>query len=135
MAFGVTRNAAAIASGRLSYIFNWSLECMVINTACSSSLVALSMGARRSDHFSFCAGVNAMFDGRIFDNLARVGMLSVDGRCKAFDSSANGYVRGEGVGALLLGHAVESLPRYSSFFFFPFFLNIEPSPKSGWSCC
>jgi acyl transferase domain-containing protein len=51
---------------------------------------------------AIAGGVNVLCSPKLFISFAKAGMLSPDGRCKTFDRAANGYVRGEGVGALLL---------------------------------
>ncbi|HSP81696.1 MAG TPA: beta-ketoacyl synthase N-terminal-like domain-containing protein, partial [Myxococcaceae bacterium] len=77
-----------------------------VETACSSSLVALhqAVQALRAGQceLAIVGGVNLMLSPHLYFSFSRAGMLSEDGRCKTFDASANGYVRGEGVGALLL---------------------------------
>jgi acyl transferase domain-containing protein/acyl carrier protein/glycine/D-amino acid oxidase-like deaminating enzyme len=96
----------SVAAGRISYILGWTGEALSIDTACSSSLVALVQGHKSLEHggstMSLCCGVNAMLDGNVFVILSAAGMLSPDGRCKTFDASANGYVRGEGCATFLL---------------------------------
>ncbi|EWM19936.1 beta-ketoacyl synthase [Nannochloropsis gaditana] len=79
---------------------------MSIDTACSSSLVALD-AACQTLHRGRClsavvAGVNLMLDASSTVVLCRARMLCADARCKTFDASANGYVRGEGCGAVVL---------------------------------
>ncbi|MBD2385955.1 type I polyketide synthase [Cylindrospermum sp. FACHB-282] len=99
-------NALSIVSNRISYLFNWTGPSMTIDTACSSSLVALNMGyqalRRKEVDVALVSGSNLILtpDGAII--FGQAGMLSTDGHCKTFDSGADGYVRGEGVGAVLL---------------------------------
>lgn len=77
-----------------------------MDTACSSSLVALHNAVRDiregECEAAIVGGVNALLSPRMYISHAKSGMLSVDGQCKSFDASANGYVRGEGVAALFL---------------------------------
>ena len=79
---------------------------MSVDTACSSSLAALFGAALcvRSDESPamLTVAVNLVLDPRTSVTFARAGMLSADGRCKAFDAVANGYVRAEGVGGLVI---------------------------------
>ncbi len=102
----------SVAAGRISYVLGWTGEALSIDTACSSSLVAMVQGfksvERGDSKMSLCCGVNAMLDGNVFVILSTAGMLSRDGRCKTFDGSADGYVRGEGCAALLVREWIES---------------------------
>ncbi|KAL8453643.1 hypothetical protein Emed_000778 [Eimeria media] len=101
-----TGGAASIVSNRLSYVFNLHGPSMTIDTACSSSLVALDVAKQLLDdgrlNLSLAAGVHVLVNHYVFEQYCKAGMLSVDGRCKTFDASANGYVRSEGCGAVLL---------------------------------
>lgn len=102
----VTGCSPAIAAGRLAYLLDLRGPALSVDTACSSSLVAVHLGVRaiRGGECSaaIAAGVNVLLDPELSAGLARAGMLSKDGRCKAFDERANGYVRGEGCGAVVL---------------------------------
>src|SRR5678815_1450813 len=77
-----------------------------MDTACSSALTAVHVGCqslwRGGCSMALVAGVSALISPATFIAFSRMGMLSPDGRCKAFDASANGFVRGEGVGAIVL---------------------------------
>lgn len=96
----------AILANRVSYLLNFTGPSFPIDTACSSSLVALRSAVEAiwsgSCELAIAGGVNLLLAPMIFISFARAGMLSPDGRCKTFDKSANGYVRGEGAGAMLL---------------------------------
>lgn len=96
----------AVLANRLSYLLDLHGPSEALDTACSSSLVALhkAMQAIRLGEcgLAIVGGVNAMLTPSLHVALNKAGMLSPDGRCKTFDASANGYVRGEGVGALVL---------------------------------
>ena len=92
--YSATGNAASIASGRISYVFNLQGPNTVYDTACSSSLVALD-AAVSALHEGRCemalvSGVNDLFDRKVFESFARAGMLSPTGRCLTFDASADG---------------------------------------------
>ena len=85
---------ASIASGRVSYTFNFQGPNASYDTACSASLVAVdaalsSLNEGKCD-MALVAGVNELFDRRIFESFARAGMLSPTGRCHTFDVSADG---------------------------------------------
>jgi amino acid adenylation domain-containing protein len=99
-------NAASVASGRLSYSFGFQGPCISIDTACSSSLVAahLAVQSLRNDEcaLALVAGVNLMLTPQVTINFCQARLLSPDGKCKTFDASADGYVRGEGCGVLVL---------------------------------
>ena len=85
---------------------------MAVDTACSSSLVATHQavsGLQRGDaDLALAGGVNIILSGRLLEFRANAGMLSPDGQCKTFDASANGYVRGEGCGILVLKRLAEA---------------------------
>lgn len=104
--FRATGMAPSVAAGRLSYFLGLTGEAILIDTACSSSLVALSHGVEEiengNSNASLVFGVNAMINPNMFVVISKAGMFSPDGRCKTFDESANGYVRGEGCGGAFL---------------------------------
>ena len=103
---GLTGSQLSIASGRLSYTLGTQGPCASIATACSSAIVALDqalLNLRAGTCTSLIvAAVNLILVPLVSLRFARAGMLSKDGRCKAFDSRANGYVRSEGCGVLCL---------------------------------
>ena len=96
----------SIAANRISYIFDLHGPSMAVDTACSSSLVAahLACGALRTGEcdMAVVGGVNAILKPEVTIGFSKAQMLSPDGRCKAFDEQANGYVRGEGAGVVIL---------------------------------
>ncbi len=104
--YRVTGSAASIAANRISYAFDFRGPSLAIDTACSSSLVAVHLACRSlwdgETSLAIAGGVNVILSPQIVENFARVGFLSPDGRCRAFDAQANGYVRGEGAGAIVL---------------------------------
>lgn len=101
-----TGSVLSIAANRISYLFNLHGPSFVVDTACSSSLVAVHLACqslRRGECTSALAGgVNAILTPDTYIGFSRMSMLSPDGRCKAFDARANGFVRGEGVGIIVL---------------------------------
>ena len=105
-AYTTTGSTNSIAANRISYCFNFLGPSVAIDTACSSALVALHAACRslRNGECSMAVagGVNALLDASPFVAFSSMSMLSPDGKCKAFDAAANGFVRGEGVGAILL---------------------------------
>lgn len=101
-----TGNAGSIAANRLSYYYDFRGPSLAVDTACSSSLVAVHQACnslqRHECNLALTAGVNVMSAPDLSIVFARAGMLAPDGRCKTFDASANGYVRGEGAGVVVL---------------------------------
>ena len=90
----------------MSYFLNLHGPSEAIDTACSSSLVAIHRGVNeiRSGecNMAIVGGVNILVSPETHISFSKAGMLCEDGRCKTFAASANGYVRGEGVGMLVL---------------------------------
>ncbi len=101
-----TGNAHSSASGRLSYFFGFKGPCVSIDTACSSSLVALHSACQSlrsgESELALAGGVNHLLMPDMSVNFSRAHMLAPDGRCKSFDARANGYVRAEGCGIVVL---------------------------------
>lgn len=93
-------------SGRLSYFLGWRGPSISVDTACSSSLSALHMavqGLRNGEcDIALSGGVNALHHPRIMVMFSHGQMLAPDGQCKTFDEGADGYVRAEGCGILVL---------------------------------
>ena len=111
-AYAATGGTISIASGRLSFALGLIGPAQAVDTACSSAVVALH-GAVHSIWGGDCEaaltmGVNMILSPLYSVAFATARMLSVDGRCKTFDACANGYARGEGVGALFAGPALSS---------------------------
>ncbi len=98
--------AHSIASGRLSYVLGVRGPSLSIDTACSSSLVAIHQAVqslRRGECvMALAGGVNLILGPEITIALSKSHMLAPDGRCKAFDAKADGFVRSEGCGMLVL---------------------------------
>lgn len=96
----------AILANRISYLMNLKGPSEAIDTACSSSLVAINRAVEtlRSENcdLAIAGGVNIISSLTPYLAFAKAGMLSKTGVCSPFDESANGYVRGEGAGVLLL---------------------------------
>ncbi|MET9414603.1 SDR family NAD(P)-dependent oxidoreductase [Streptomyces klenkii] len=105
-AFTSTGNAHSMLANRISYVLDVRGPSEPVDTACSSSLIAVhrAMEAIRSGacDAAIAGGVNLLLSVDTFVSAHRAGMLSPDGRCKTFASDADGYVRGEGVGAVVL---------------------------------
>lgn len=99
-------NSHSISANRVSFLLNLRGPSAPIDTACSSSLVAFHR-ALESIHTGSCdmaivGGVQVMLTPAAYVSFSMAGMLSPDGKCHTFDKQANGYVRGEGGGAVFL---------------------------------
>ena len=98
-------NPSMIAA-RISYHYDLRGPSWVSNTACSSSLVAVHYAAKDIEDgridYAIAGGVNMIWGNNFTRYMRNSGFLSKDDRCKAFDNSANGYVRAEGGGLVLL---------------------------------
>ncbi|MCX4165234.1 MULTISPECIES: beta-ketoacyl synthase N-terminal-like domain-containing protein [Paraburkholderia] len=108
-----TGNALSVAANRISYTLDLRGPSWAVDTACSSSLVAVHQACRallRGEcDAALAGGANLILAPQLSASFTQSGMLSPDGRCKAFDASANGYVRGEGVGMVLLKRLDDAL--------------------------
>lgn len=106
-------NAASVASGRISYTFGFQGPCFAVDTACSSSLVTTHLAVQSLRHgesdVALVCGVNLMLTPDIAINFCQGRMLSPDGLCKTFDAAADGYVRGEGCGVVVLKRLDDAL--------------------------
>jgi acyl transferase domain-containing protein len=99
-------NTHSILANRVSFLLNLRGPSAPIDTACSSSLVALHRAIEsihtRSCEMAIAGGVQVLLSPGPYISFGKAGMLSADGKCKTFDKGANGYVRGEGCGAVFL---------------------------------
>jgi acyl transferase domain-containing protein len=104
--YQITGNTLNGATGRLSYTFGFQGPCMAIDTACSSSLVAVHQACRSLSNGecsqALAGGINLILSPVATIALSKARVLSPDGRCRAFDGAANGMVRGEGCGIVVL---------------------------------
>jgi len=101
-----TGSAHSVISGRVSYVLGLQGPAISVDTACSSSLVAIHY-AIKSLRTAECrmvlaGGVNAILSPDVTVTLSKAKMMASDGRCKAFDAAADGFVRSEGCGMLVL---------------------------------
>ncbi|WP_458315762.1 SDR family NAD(P)-dependent oxidoreductase [Mycolicibacterium brisbanense] len=105
-AWSNTGGALSIIANRLSYFLDLRGPSVTIDTACSSSLVAIHLACQslrmRDCDTALAAGVNMLLSPAVFHGFDQAGALSPTGRCHAFDAAADGFVRGEGCGAVVL---------------------------------
>lgn len=91
---------------RISYFFDFRGPSVPVDTACSSSLVALhlAMNALKEKEckMALVGGISVLNTARTYIQMSQLGMLSPTGQCQSFDRNADGYVRGEGAGVILL---------------------------------
>jgi polyketide synthase PksN len=96
----------SVGPNRMSYFLNLHGPSEPIETACSSSLIAIHRAieaiANGSCEMAIVGGINTIVTPAAHISFNKAGMLSEDGKCKSFSDKANGYVRGEGIGMLLL---------------------------------
>ncbi len=112
-AYAGTGNALSIAANRISYVFDFRGPSIAVDTACSSSLVAVHLACSSlrngESTLAIAGGVNLILSPAVTINFTKAGVMAPDGRCKAFDSRANGYVRGEGVGVVVLKRLAQAI--------------------------
>ena len=105
-AYLTTGNTHSLASGRLSHFYGTTAPSISLDTACSSSLVAVHMAIKslrdRESNLAIVGGVNRLIAPEVSINFSQAKMLSPDGLCKSFDESADGFVRSEGCGIVIL---------------------------------
>jgi acyl transferase domain-containing protein/SAM-dependent methyltransferase len=110
LAQGTTHSAAP---GRISYLLGLQGPAMAIDTACSSSLVAthLAVQSLRNGECSMAlaGGVNTILLPEVHISFSRARMISNDGRCKTFDARADGFVRSEGCGIIVLKRLADAI--------------------------
>ncbi|NJN20897.1 MAG: type I polyketide synthase [Leptolyngbya sp. RL_3_1] len=104
--YTTTGLASTMAANRLSYLLNLRGPSLAIDTACSSSLVAVHLACQslRSGEstVAIAGGVNLILRPELTIGFSKLTALSPENRCKAFDAAANGFVRSEGAGAVVL---------------------------------
>ena len=108
-----TSNSPSVAAGRLSYTFDFHGPTLAVDTACSSSLVAVHLACqsleRGESDLAVAGGVNLMLAPETTTWACRARILSETGQCRTFDAAANGYVRGEGCGVVVLKRLADAL--------------------------
>ena len=111
--YASTGTAFSVASGRIAYVLGLNGPAISVDTACSSSLVAVHLAVqslrRGESDVALAAGVNLILSPELTVNFRQAGMLSPANRCRTFDASADGYVRGEGCGVVVLKRVADAL--------------------------
>jgi natural product biosynthesis luciferase-like monooxygenase protein/amino acid adenylation domain-containing protein len=112
-AYAGTGTALSINANRLSYMLDLRGPSIAVDTACSSSLVAVHAACQSlragETRLALVGGVNLLLTPKLTEALARAGMMSTDGHCKTFDAAADGYVRSEGCGVVVLKRLSEAV--------------------------
>ena len=110
--YSVSGTSFNTAIGRVAFALGLQGPAIALDTACSSSLVAVHQAVvalqRGEADMALAGGVHTILSGHLLEMRANAGMLAPDGRCKTFDAAANGYVRGEGCGILVLKHLAKA---------------------------
>ena len=110
MAIG-TSNAAA--AGRISFRLGLQGPSVAVDTACSSSLVAIHQACQALQlgecDLALAGGANVMLTPATMITFSHAHMLAPDGRCKTFDAAADGYVRGEGCGVIVIKRLADAM--------------------------
>ncbi len=104
--YATTGTGNCVAANRISYAFDFKGASIAVDTACSSSLVAVHLACQSIWHgesnVALAGGVNVLLLPTLMVGFSKGGFMSPDGRCKSFSTNANGYVRSEGAGIVVL---------------------------------
>ncbi|KAF4989527.1 hypothetical protein FGRMN_9063 [Fusarium graminum] len=104
--YAATGNGIAIMANRISYFFNLHGPSMTIDTGCSGSLVSVHLAAQslrtKETSLAIAAGAGMILTPNTMMPMTALNFLSPDGKCFTFDSRANGYGRGEGIGVVVM---------------------------------
>lgn len=112
-AYCATGNAHSITVGRIAYLLGLRGPAVAVDTACSSSLVSVHLACQslrlRESDVALAGGINLILRPETQLALSKWGMLSPRGRCHAFDAGADGFVRGEGAGVVVLKRLTDAV--------------------------
>ncbi|MEL6471538.1 MAG: aminotransferase class I/II-fold pyridoxal phosphate-dependent enzyme [Cyanobacteria bacterium J06623_4] len=111
--YATTGTGNCIAANRISYLFDFKGPSLAVDTACSSSLVGIHLACQSlwtgESELAVAGGVNVLLLSTVTAGFSKGGFMSGEGRCKSFDASADGYVRSEGAGIVVLKPLAEAL--------------------------
>ena len=111
--YATTGTGNCIAANRISYLFDFKGPSLAVDTACSSSLVAVHLACQSlqtgESDIALAGGVNVLLLPTVTAGFSKGGFMSGSGRCKSFDATADGYVRGEGAGVVVLKPLAQAL--------------------------
>jgi phthiocerol/phenolphthiocerol synthesis type-I polyketide synthase D len=112
-AYSATGNAHSVAVGRIAYLLGLRGPAVAVDSACSSSLVSVHLACQslrlRESDIALAGGVNLILRPETQLALSKWGMLSPRGRCHSFDAGADGFVRGEGAGMVVLKRLTDAV--------------------------
>jgi phthiocerol/phenolphthiocerol synthesis type-I polyketide synthase D len=112
-AYSATGNAHSVTVGRIAYLLGLRGPAVAVDTACSSALVSVHLACQslrlRESDLALAGGVNLILRPETQLALSKWGMLSPRGRCHAFDAGADGFVRGEGAGVVVLKRLTDAV--------------------------
>src|SRR5262249_27164258 len=111
--YAATGAAHSVAAGRIAYLLGLQGPTLAVDTSCSSSLVAVHLAVQSlrtgECRMALAGGVNLVLSPETTIALSRSGMMAPDGRCKTFDARADGFVRAEGCGVVVLKRLSDAL--------------------------
>ncbi len=117
-AYLATGASHSVCSGRLSYFLGLQGPSISLDTACSSSLVAVHLACQslrsRECNLALAGGVNLIIIPELLINFSKSHMMAADGRCKTFDAAADGFVRGEGAGLVVLKRLSDAIANHDN---------------------
>jgi phthiocerol/phenolphthiocerol synthesis type-I polyketide synthase D len=112
-AYSATGNAHAVGVGRIAYLLGLRGPAMAVDSACSSSLVTIHLACQslrlRESDVALAGGVSLILRPETQIAMSKWGMLSPRGRCHSFDAGADGFVRGEGAGVVVLKRLTDAV--------------------------
>src|SRR5215204_1715335 len=112
-AWSGTGGALSIIANRVSYFLDLRGPSVTVDTACSSSLVGVHLACQSlrtgESNLTIAAGVNLLLSPAVTRSFDQAHAMSPTGRCHSFDASADGFVRGEGCGAVVLKRLTDAL--------------------------